>query len=116
MKLGQLADALLRDCRFVVAVGVHTKGMTLDQAAKRFVDDCKQDAATAQQQAERATFDPGYFAYTLGKLEILALREEAKKALGAKFSLLAFHDALLAHGAPPVALIHDRVLHDLGAL
>jgi uncharacterized protein (DUF885 family) len=115
MKLGQLADALLRDCRFVVAVGVHAKGMSLTQAAKRFVDDCKQDAATATQQAERATFDPGYFAYTLGKLEILALREEAKKALGDEFSLLAFHDALLAHGAPPVALIHDRVLHDLGA-
>jgi uncharacterized protein (DUF885 family) len=116
MKIGQLADALLRDCRFVVAVGVHAKGMTLEQATKRFADDCKQDLATATQQAERSTFDPGYFAYTLGKLEILALRDEAKKALGAKFSLLAFHDALLAHGAPPVALIHDRVLRDLGAL
>lgn len=114
MKLGQLTEAMLRDCRFVVAVGMHAKSMTVEQAAKRFVDDCKQDAATAMQQAERATFDPGYFAYTLGKLEILALREEAKKALGGRFSLQAFHDALLAHGAPPVALIHDRVLHDLG--
>ena len=116
MRLGQLADALLRDCRFVVSVGVHVRGMTLAQAAKRFVDDCKQDAATAEQQAERATFDPGYFAYTLGKLEILALRQEAKDKLGAKFSLQAFHDALLAHGAPPVALIRERVLRDLGAM
>ena len=58
----------------------------------------------------RGTFDPGYFAYTLGKLQILALREEAKKKLGDRFQLRAFHDALLAHGAPPVPLIRDRVL------
>ena len=115
-RLGQLADALLRNCRFVVSIGVHTGGMTMEQAAGRFVDDCKQDAATAQQQAERATFDPGYFAYTLGKLQILALRAEAKQRLGAKFSLQQFHDALLGHGAPPVALIHDRVLRELGAM
>ena len=114
-RLGQLGDALLRNCRFVVSIGVHTRGMTLEQAARRFVDDCHQDEATARGQAERATFDPGYFAYTLGKLQILALREEAKKALGASFSLQKFHDALLAHGAPPVALIHDRVLQALGA-
>ncbi|MEO7093983.1 MAG: DUF885 domain-containing protein, partial [Polyangiales bacterium] len=114
-KLGQLADALLRNCRFVVSIGLHTRGMTLEQATRRFVDDCHQDEATARSQAERGTFDPGYFAYTLGKLQILALRDEAKKKLGASFSLQKFHDALLSHGAPPVALIHDRVLKAIGA-
>jgi hypothetical protein len=112
-KLGQLSDALLRNCRFVVSLGLHTEGMTLDQAAQRFIKDCHQDKATAREQAVRGTFDPGYFAYTLGKVQILALREEAKKKLGAKFSLQKFHDALLAHGSPPIPLIHDRVLKDL---
>jgi uncharacterized protein (DUF885 family) len=112
-RLGQLSDALLRDCRFVVSIGVHTEGMTLEAAEKRFMDECFQDKATARQQAVRATFDPGYFAYTLGKLEILALRDEAKKKLGAKFDLMRFHDELLAHGSPAVPLIRDRVLSDL---
>jgi uncharacterized protein (DUF885 family) len=112
-RLGQLGDALLRNCRVVVSLGIHTKGMTLDQAAQRFENDCKQDAATAREQAIRGTFDPGYFAYTLGKIQILKLREEAKKKLGASFNLQAFHDALLAHGSPPVPMIRERVLADL---
>jgi uncharacterized protein (DUF885 family) len=112
--LGQLSDALLRNCRFVVSIGVHAKGMSLERAAERFRDDCMQDKATAREQAVRATFDPGYFAYTLGKLQILELRAEAKKQLGARFDLRRFHDALLSHGAPPVALVRERVLHEIG--
>jgi uncharacterized protein (DUF885 family) len=113
-RLGQLSDALLRDCRFVVSIGIHVHAMSLEAAQRRFVDDCKQDAANARQQALRGTFDPGYFAYTLGKLQILALRAEAQQKLGARFNLGRFHDALLAHGAPQVPLIHDRVLGTLG--
>jgi uncharacterized protein (DUF885 family) len=114
-RLGQLSDALLRNCRVVVSLGVHTAKMTMAQAARRFVEDCHQDKATAREQAARAAFDPGYFAYTLGKIQILALRDEAKKRLGPRFSLQKFHDALLSHGAPPVPLLRDRVLHDIGA-
>jgi uncharacterized protein (DUF885 family) len=114
-RLGQLSDALLRDCRFVASIGIHVHGMSVDDARKRFVDDCKQDEASARQQAVRGTFDPGYFAYTLGKLQILSLRDEAKQKLGARFELGKFHDALLAHGAPPVPLIRERVLEALGA-
>lgn len=112
-RLGQLEDALLRNCRFVVSLGIHTEGMTVDQGEARFRNDCHIGKAQAREQAIRGTFDPGYFAYTLGKLQILALREEAKSRLGAKFSLQRFHDALLSHGAPPVALIRDRVLAEL---
>lgn len=108
-QLGQLSDALLRNCRFVVSIGLHTEGMTLEQAAKRFEDDCFQDAATAREQAVRGTFDPGFFAYTVGKLQILELRAELEKELGADFDLRKFHDALLSYGAPPVALIRERV-------
>jgi hypothetical protein len=114
-ELSMLEAALLRNCRFAASLGIHTKGMTVERAEKLFVTECHQDAATAHEQAIRGTFDPGYFAYTLGKLQILALREEAARKLGARFSLQAFHDALLAHGAPPVALIHDRVLKEIGA-
>ncbi|WP_437896263.1 DUF885 domain-containing protein [Sorangium sp. So ce124] len=114
-RLGQLADALLRNCRVVVSLGVHAEEMSLDEAERRFVDDCFQDRATAREQAVRATFDPGYFAYTLGKLEILKLREEAKAALGPAFSLRRFHDALLSHGSPPLPLVRERVLAELGA-
>jgi len=113
MRLGQLSDALLRNCRFVVSLGVHTRGMTLDQAEKRFMTDCFQDKATAREQAVRATFDPGYFAYTLGKIQILQLRAEVKKKLGSKFDLKRFHDVLLSHGSPPVPLIRQRVLEEL---
>lgn len=114
-RLGQLADALLRNCRVVVSLGVHAEGMDLDAAERRFVDDCSQDRATAREQAARATFDPGYFAYTLGKLQILKLREEARAALGAAFSQRRFHDALLSHGSPPVPLLRERVLAELRA-
>ncbi len=111
--LGQLSDALLRNCRVLVSLGVHTAHMTMAQAERRFIRDCHQDKATAREQAARAAFDPGYFAYTLGKMQILSLREEAKRRLGSRFSLQRFHDALLAHGAPPVPLIRERVLREL---
>jgi uncharacterized protein (DUF885 family) len=112
-RLGQLSDALLRNCRFVVSLGVHTEGMTMADAEKRFMDDCFQDKATAREQAARAAFDPGYFAYTLGKIQILDLREDARKAMGDKFTLKRFHDALLSHGSPAVPIIRARVLEDL---
>jgi uncharacterized protein (DUF885 family) len=114
-RLGQVVDALLRNCRFVASIGIHVRGMSIDEAKRRFVDDCKQDEAGARQQAIRGTFDPGYFAYTLGKLQIMELRAEARQKLGERFDLGKFHDALLAHGAPPVPLIRDRVLETLGA-
>lgn len=112
-RYGQLEDALLRSCRFVVSLGIHTGGMNATEATRRFREDCHQDAATARQQAARGAFDPGYFAYTLGKLQILALRDEIKRKQGAAFSLKAFHDALLSHGSPPVPLLAARVKRDL---
>ena len=112
-RLGQLSDALLRNCRFRVSIGLHTRGMSIADAERSFVEDCHQDQASAHEQAVRGTFDPGYFAYTLGKLQIMALRRQAEQRLGTRFSLKRFHDALLSHGTPPVPLIHARVLTDL---
>jgi uncharacterized protein (DUF885 family) len=114
-RLGQLKDALLRDCRYMVAIGVHTEGMSLGDAETLFMNECSQDRALAHEQALRATFHPWYFAYTLGKLQILTLRDQAKQKLGARFSLQRFHDALLSHGTPPLGLIEARVLAEVGA-
>jgi hypothetical protein len=111
---GQITEAMLRDCRFIVALGVHTKGMTMEQAQKRFIEECHQTEPVAREQSTRAAFHPWYFAYTLGKLQILALRDECKTALGSGFSLQRFHDSLLSHGQGPVGLIRPRVLRDLG--
>ncbi|HTJ83196.1 MAG TPA: DUF885 domain-containing protein [Polyangiaceae bacterium] len=113
-RMGQLGDALLRNCRFVASIGIHVKGMSASDVEKMFVDDCKQDKATAREQAARGTFDPGYFAYTLGKLQIIELREEVKRALGAKFDLGRFHDALLSHGGPQIPILREYVMRDLG--
>lgn len=112
-RLGQVKQALLRDCRYLVALGIHTKGMTLAQAEKRMIEECHQREPVAKQQALRGAFHPWYFAYTLGKLQILALRADAQRALGPRFKLKAFHDAVLSHGQGPVGLIRDRVLHDV---
>jgi uncharacterized protein (DUF885 family) len=114
-RLGQLSDALLRNCRFVVSIGIHAEGMSIEEATKRFQEDCFQDAAGAREQAVRGAFDPGYFAYTLGKLQILELRAELENELGPKFDLRAFHDAVLGHGAPPLALIKGRIRADVRA-
>jgi hypothetical protein len=113
-RLAMLGRALLRNCRFAASVGIHVNGITIEDAEKRFIADCHQDRATAHEQAMRASFDPGYFAYTLGKLQILKIRQEARSKLGGRFSLQRFHDALLSHGSPPLALIASRVLRDLG--
>ena len=113
-RLGQLQQALVRNCRFYASIAIHVDRRPLDEVEKRFVTDCHTDTPNAREQTVRGTFDPGYFAYTLGKLQILALREAAKHKLGGKFSLAKFHDALLARGAPQVSLIRERVLRDLG--
>jgi len=108
LKLGQLSNALLRNCRFLAAIGLHTAGMTVPQADELFRTKCFVDAGNAKQQAYRGTFDPGYLSYTLGKLQIMTLREEFAKKRG-EAKLGPFHDWLLSFGSAPVALIGRRL-------
>lgn len=107
LRLGQLSNALLRNCRFLAAIGLHTKGMTVAEADALFQNECFIDPGNAKQQAYRGTFDPGYLSYTLGKLQILALRERFYQKNGK--DLRAFHDWLLSYGAVPVSLIGERL-------
>ena len=108
-RLAQLSEALVRNCRFVCAIRMHVHGMTVDEATQFFVDNAFYEELPARKEAERGTFDPGYFSYTLGKLQILELRDEMKKKQGRGFSLKDFHDALLSRGAPPLSMLRRVV-------
>ena len=109
-RLAQLAEALVRNCRFVCAIGLHTGEMTVEQATRFFVENAYYEEMPARKEAERGTFDPGYFSYTLGKLQILRLREDCRRAEGEAFSLKRFHDRVLSRGAPPVELLRRLLL------
>lgn len=100
----QIHDALLRDCRLLSSIGLHTGGMTLAESAQLFQKEAFMEALPAEREAIRGTFNPEYFCYTLGKLAILEARE---KHLRTTFggSLQKFHDRLLSFGCPPVGLL-----------
>lgn len=108
--LAQLDESLLRLCRLCVSVMTHCEGMTLEDATKFFQDNAYYEYKPAFQEALRGTFDPGYLSYTLGKLQILKLREDYKKQEGDKFSLQKFHDTLLDNGMPPIELIRELMI------
>jgi hypothetical protein len=114
--IGQLLNALLRDVRYLSAIGMHTKGMTVAQSERMFREEGYQDAATARQQAARGTFDPEYLDYTMGKLMIRKLRSDWTATRGGPAAWKAFHDAFLAYGGPPVPLVRKAMLGSSGNL
>jgi uncharacterized protein (DUF885 family) len=111
-RLAQTDEALLRICRLCVSIKMHCQGMTVAEATRFFQDNCYYELGPAHSEAVRGTFDPEYLYYTLGKLEILKLREDYQQQEGANFSLQKFHDELLSHGAPPVRLMREIMLKD----
>ena len=111
-RLTQSGDALLRICRLCVSVKMHCQGMTVDEGTKFFMDNWYQGDKPSRQEATRGTFDPGYLFYTIGKLEILKLRDDYKKQEGSNFSLKKFHDEVLDHGMPPIRLLREKLLKD----
>jgi Bacterial protein of unknown function (DUF885) len=107
--IGVWLEALLRVVRLACAIGVHTEGMTVDEAARMFEAYTHLAGEAAMSEARRATFDPTYGRYTWGKLEIMALRERARKEWGTAFTLKRFHTAMLALGSPPLGLLGAAV-------
>jgi uncharacterized protein (DUF885 family) len=107
--IGVWLEALVRVTRLACAIGVHTAGMTVEQAARRFEADTHLTGPAALSEARRATFDPTYGRYTWGKLEILELRERAREEWGPGFTLQRFHKALLDLGSPPLGLLGTAV-------
>ncbi|HYL93645.1 MAG TPA: DUF885 domain-containing protein [Alphaproteobacteria bacterium] len=112
LRLGQLQDALLRNARFIVGIQMHTGKMTFDQAVDFFEKEGYQSHANGVRETKRGTADPTYLYYTLGKLEILKLREDYKKKMGDKFSLEDFHTRFLQQGFPPVKSVRRLMLGD----
>ena len=110
LRLGQLQDALLRNARFIVGIEMHTGNMSFDQAIGFFQKEGYQSKESAIVEAKRGTSDPTYLYYTLGKLEIMKLREDLKKKQGAAFSLEEFHDNFLRQGFPPVKIVREALL------
>ena len=118
VRLGQLAEALIRLCRMVVGIRLHTEDMSVEQGVRFFRDEAYMEEGSARREAERGTFDPSYVVYSIGKLMLLKLREESRAHQGGKFSLRAFHDALMANGTVPLRLHRQLLLgaEDSGAL
>ncbi len=110
LKIGQIEKALLRDCRFIVSIEMHTKGKSVDDATQIFMKECGSPEPEARREAYRGTRDPGYINYTVGKLEILKLRDDYRAKMGDKFSLTDFHDHLLAGGLAPLKIIRREMM------
>ncbi len=105
-EVGQIQDALLRNCRLLSSIGLHTEGWTVERSTELFMREAHLERLPAQREAIRGTFDPEYFCYTLGKLAILSARS---KLLATSFGgdLMRFHDTLLGLGCPPVGLLES---------
>jgi len=98
VRVGQLAEALVRLARFVVSIRLHCEDLSVEQGMRFFRDEAFLEEATARREAERGTFDPTYLVYAAGRMMMLKLRRDYKEQQGNKYSLRAFHDALLAQG------------------
>ena len=118
LHLGQLQEALLRNVRFISAIGLHTKGMTVAESKKMFIEQGLQDEGSADQQSARGTFDPAYLNYTMGKLMIKKLREDWTASRGGRSAWKQFHDAFLSYGGPQIPQVRTAMMgaDDKGSL
>jgi len=112
IRIGQLLNALLRNVRYLSAIGLHAEGMSVEESHKLFAEKAFQDFGNASQQASRGTYDPGYLNYTLGKLMINKLRDDWTMGRGGEEAWGKFHDEFLGFGSPPVPLIRQQMLGD----
>ncbi len=110
MKIGQLSNALLRNCRYLSAIALHARGMTVAQSEELFKTECYQDTGNSKQQAARGTYDPGYLNYTMGKLMIRKLRDDWTKGDRTKWK--AFHDEFLSYGGPPIPMVRKAMMKE----
>jgi hypothetical protein len=110
IRIGQLLNALLRNVRYLSAIGLHAEGMTVEESHKMFEEKAFSDYGTAYQQSLRGTYDAGYLNYTLGKLMIRKLREDWTKGRGGREAWGEFHDEFLSYGNPPIPLLRKQML------
>jgi uncharacterized protein (DUF885 family) len=110
LRLGQIQDALLRDARYIAGIEMHTGKRTFEQAVDFFEKEGYQPRETGVRETKRGTADATYLYYTLGKLQILKLREDYHQMRGAKFSLEEFHTAFMRQGFPPIKIVRKALL------
>ncbi len=109
LRIAMLQDALLRNCRYISSIRMHTQGWTWEDATRFFMENAFLDRLPAEREAKRGTWDPGYLNYTMGKLMIKKLRSDyLRQNPGA--GLREFHDVLLGLGAPPLGLARAHLL------
>jgi uncharacterized protein (DUF885 family) len=110
VRLGQLAEALIRLVRFIVGIRLHTEDLSVEPGVRLFREEAYLEEASARREAERGTFDPTYLVYSAGKLMLLKLRQDWKQQQGKAYSLRAFHDMLLGNGTGPFWLHRQLML------
>lgn len=110
IRLGQLAESLIRLVRFIVGIKLHTEDMSVEQGVRLFREEAYLEEASARREAERGTFDPTYLVYSAGKMMLLKLRQDYKAQQGKAFSLRTFHDTLLSNGTAPFWLHRELML------
>ncbi len=118
IRLGQLAESLIRLARLIVGIRLHVEDWSVEQGVRFFRDEAYLEEGSARREAERGTFDPSYVVYALGKLILLKLRADVQARQGEGFSLKTFHDTLLGNGLVPFTTQRRLMLgaDDAGAL
>ncbi|MBI2678374.1 MAG: DUF885 domain-containing protein [Candidatus Koribacter versatilis] len=107
---GRLQDEMLRAIRLVVDSGVHYKHWTRQQVVDYFHAHSAQDEPDIQSETDRYIAWPAQaLAYKIGQLKITELREKAKRELGGKFDIRAYHDEVLGAGALPMEVLEERI-------
>jgi uncharacterized protein (DUF885 family) len=110
VRLGQLAEALIRLVRVIVGIKLHAEDLSVEQGVKMFQTEAYMEESSARREAERGTFDPTYLVYSVGKMMLLKLRQDWKEQQGKAFSLRSFHDTLLGNGTAPFWLHRELML------
>jgi uncharacterized protein (DUF885 family) len=108
--MGRLSYEMWRACRLVVDTGMHSKGWTKAQAIKFMTDNSALSAANIEAEVNRYISWPGQaLGYKIGEIKLRELRAKATAALGTKFDLRRFHDAVLAQGAVPLDVLEQAI-------
>ena len=108
--MGALGDEMHRAVRLVVDTGLHSRGMTREEAIKYMMANEPLDEAGATAEIERYMAIPGQaLSYKVGALKIKELRDKYQKELGSKFDIRAFHDELLKDGVMPLTVLERKM-------